>query len=389
MRERRGGWLTLAVLVIGLGAGLALARGKSAPEPAAPVTLAPLVRVAIVERGDVRLSVRAYGSVQPRTESELVSEVAGRVVAISPALAAGGFFEEGEVLVEIDARDPTSALRRAEAALRRAQSEHVLAEAELGRLSALSSRGVASASAFDATRHAARVAEATLDEATAGRDEAQRNLDRTRLRAPYAGRVREKWVDVGQFVSPGKPVARLYAVDYAEVRLPIPDAELVHLDLPLDSRIASDARPDLPVRLRARFAGQEREWHGRIVRTEGEIDARSRMIHVVARVDDPYGSGAESGGSPLPVGLFVDAEILGRTVEDVIRLPRAALRDDGHVFSVDAEGRLRAHAVEVIRAHGEEVLVRALLATGERVCISDLAGATHGMRVRVREGDAS
>jgi RND family efflux transporter MFP subunit len=247
---------------------------------------------------------------------------------------------------------------------------------------------VASDSALDAAQNAERVAEAAVAEAAAARDEARRNLARTRLRAPYAGRVREKWVDVGQFVSPGKPVARLYAVDYAEVRLPIPDAELVHLDLPLDSRVARDATPELPVLLRAPFAGELREWKGRIVRTEGEIDPSSRMIHVVARIDDPYGAAAEDGGSPLPVGLFVDAEILGRSIEDAVRIPRAALRDGGHVFSIDAEGRLRRRDVEVIRARGEAVLVSAPLAAGELVCVSDLAGASDGMRVRVRQEQA-
>ena len=388
MREGRGGRLALVVLMVGLAAGLALARGRPAPEPEEPEFLAPLVRVVEVARGDVRLSVRAHGSVEPRTESDLVPEVAGRVVAISPALAAGGFFEEGDVLIEIDARDPSSALRRAEAALRRAHSELDLARAELARLEALSAEGVASVSVLDAARSGAQVAEAAVDETTAARDEARRNLARTKLRAPYAGRVREKWVDVGQFVSPGKPVARLYAVDYAEVRLPIPDAELAHLDLPLDSRLGRGATPPLPVLLRAPFAGRQREWRGRIVRTEGEIDPRSRMIHVVARVDDPYGAGAEAGGAPLPVGLFVDAEILGRTVEDVVVLPRAALRDPGHVYSVDAQGRMRRHDVDVIRTRGEEVLVRSDLASGERVCVSDLSVVTEGMQVRTREGAA-
>jgi RND family efflux transporter MFP subunit len=389
MVQQKGVRLALIVAVLGLAAGLALARGRTAPEPVPAEILAPLVRVATVERAAVRLSVRAHGSVEPRTESELVMEVAGRVVAIAPALAAGGFFEEGEVLVEIDSRDYASALLRAEAALRRAHSERNLADAELARLTALSSRGVASASAFDSARHASQAAAASEDEATAGRDEARRNLARTQLRAPYAGRVREKWVDVGQFVGPGKPVIRLYAVDYAEVRLPIPDAELADLDLPLDSRDAQGARPELPVRLRASFSGQPREWHGRIVRVEGEIDPTSRMIHIVARVDDPYGAGVEAGGSPLPVGLFVDAEILGRTLEDVIRLPREALREDGQVYSVDADGRLRRHGVAVVRARGEEILVRGALNSGERVCVSDLAGAREGMQVRVREGDDS
>jgi RND family efflux transporter MFP subunit len=384
----RTGWLAGGIAGLGLAGGLALAQGKSPPVAQPPETLAPLVRVVSVSRERVRLTVRAHGTVTPRTESDLVPEVAGRVVAISPALAAGGFFERDEVLLEIDPRDYASALARGEARVRRARSELALARANLERLRALNDGGVASAAALDEAENAARVARAARDEAIVALEDARRGLERTQLRAPFAGRVREKRVDVGQYVSPGHPVARLYAVDYAEVRLPIPDGELAHLGLPLDSR-TEGALPEPSVVLRAHFAGAEREWRGRIVRTEGEIDPRSRMLHVVARVDDPYGIGAEAPGAPLPVGLFVDAEIQGRTLADVFVLPRAALREGDRVFAIDAEERLRSRAVEVLRTEGDRVVARGELEEGTRICISDLRTATEGMRVRAAPGERS
>jgi RND family efflux transporter MFP subunit len=378
------------ILALGIAGGLALAHGRPAQVPQRPARLAPLVRVMSAAHTDLQLTVQAHGTVMPRTESDLVPEVAGRVVGISPALAAGGFFARDDVLLEIDPRDYVSAIARGEARLRRARSELALAQANLERRRALSDGGVASVSALDEAENAALVARATLDEAKVAVEDARRGLERTKLRAPFAGRVREKRVDVGQYVSPGQAVARLYAVDYAEVRLPIPDAELAHLGIPLDSRLAVVPAPEPPmVVLRTRFAGAEREWRGRIVRTEGEIDSRSRMVHVVARVDDPYGVGAETSGAPLSVGLFVDAEILGRRLSDVFVLPRSALREGDRIFTVNDTEQLQSLAVEVLRAEGDHVVVRAEMIEGMRVCVSELRTATEGMRVRTLAAEGS
>lgn len=234
---------------------------------------------------------------------------------------------------------------------------------------------------LDDAENAARVAAASLREAEAALEQARRDLERTELRAPYAGRVREKLVDVGQFVERGTPVARLYAVDYAEIRLPIPDEEMAFLDLPLDYRGAAHQGAGPTVILRADFAGGRHAWEGRIVRTEGEIDPRSRMIHAVARVDDPYGRGTP-GRPPLHVGLFVEAEILGRELPGAVVLPRAALRGDGRILVVDADDRLRGRQVDVVRVDGEQAIIRSGLAAGERVCVSPLETVTDGTKVR-------
>jgi multidrug efflux pump subunit AcrA (membrane-fusion protein) len=169
------------------------------------------------------------------------------------------------------------------------------------------------------------------------------------------------------------------------VRLPIPDRELAFLDLPLTYRGESLERPGPEVRLRASFAGGEHVWTGRIVRTEGEIDPRTRMVHAVAQVEDPYGRGDDPDRPPLAVGLFVEAEIEGRFVEDAIVIPGSALRDTKQVLVVDADSRLRFRDVDVLRADRHEVVIRAGLEAGERVCISPLEAVTDGMRVRVLE----
>ena len=153
--------------------------------------------------------------------------------------------------------------------------------------------------------------EANRLEAEASLTQAGHDLQRTKVKAPFAGRIRNKYVDVGQFVNRGNPVARIYAVDYAEVRLPIPDDAAAFVDLPIDYRGEGGEAPQPKVVLTADFGGEQFSWNGRIVRTEGELDPRTRMIHAVARVEDPYGRGDDPNRPPFAVGLFVEAEIEG------------------------------------------------------------------------------
>ena len=373
----------LAPLAILLGGALiAAALVLTAPrvEPLAPERVAPLVRALEIEPRALQLSVHTHGTVVPRTESDLVPEVSARVTWISPALVSGGFFAQGEPLLRLDARDYQAALEQARARLARAESEERRAAKDLARQRGLAERLVSSDAQLDDAENDAGVGEASVREARAALSRAERDLERTEIPAPYDGRVRSESVDVGQFVSRGAPVATLYAVDYAEVRLPVPDEELAFIELPL--LYVDDPRQEGPeVILRARFAGAEHEWRGRVVRTEGELDPRSRMVNVVARVPNPYAR--DGGRPPLSVGLFVSGEILGDWIEAAIILPRTALRDGRKVFVIDAEGRLRSRPVEVLRDAGDEVVVSGGLEAGEVVCISTLEGAIEGMRVRI------
>jgi RND family efflux transporter MFP subunit len=373
----------VAVLALGaLAAALVIATGpRIEAEPAAVV--APLVRVAEVRLVDLPLEVVTHGTVAPRTESALVPEVAGRVIEVSPSLVSGGFFREGELLLRIEPRDYEVALERARAAQARAKSEHERAQRELGRRQRLAAQDMASAAQLDIASNAAAAAAAALRETSAAREQAERDLARTALRAPFDGRVRDERVDVGQFVNRGVALGTLYAVDFAEVRLPIPDEELAYLELPLVWGGGIPAGEGPEVRLVARFGGREHEWIGRVVRTEGEIDPRSRMVHVIARVEDPYGRRDGGERPPLAVGLFVKAHIRGRLARGVAVLPRAALRGERQVLVVDAEGRLRFRDVELLRSQRDEVVIRAGLAEGEQVSLSTLDTVVDGMQVRV------
>ena len=379
--------ILLPLLVLG-GAGygtFVMMQNRPPPPTRVAEPVMPLVETIDVSFENVLLSVRAEGTVAPMSETELVPEVAGRVVEISPSLVVGGFFKEGDLLFRLDSREYELAVTRVRAAIAQAnlrleteRQEAAVAEREWGLLDigeptplALREPQIAEALASLAS------AEATLAAA-------EYDLERTVIRAPYDGRVRSERVDVGQFVQRGNSVATLYAVDAAEVRLPIPDSELAFVDLPLAYRDGEMAGSRPQVILRSGFAGKSYEWTGWIDRTEGEIDPRTRMVHAVARVEDPYARGADPDRPPLAVGMFVEAEILGRRSGPVADLPRSVLRGADRVLIVDNKDELAFRDVEVFRLERDRVLLSGGIEAGDRIVVSPLENAVEGMKVRVQ-----
>jgi RND family efflux transporter MFP subunit len=383
--------IILPILVLA-GAGYAtvtMIRNRPAPETRAADIPLPLVETIEAEFSNVTLSVFAEGTVAPRTVSELTPEVSGRVIEVAESLVVGGFFEEGEVLLRLDSREYELAVIRAQAAIaqsklrletERQEAAVAMEEWELlgtGRPTPLAIREPQIAEA----QAALASAEATLQQA-------EYDLERTVVGAPFAGRVRQERVDVGQFVARGNSVATLYAVDAAEVRLPIPDSELAFLNLPLAYRgdgVAIGSVRGPRVILRSEFAGRRHEWRGRVVRTEGEIDPRTRMVHAIARVEDPYARGDSPNRPPLAVGMFVEAEIIGRSSGRVMVLPRTVLRGADRVLIVDDTDHVRFRQVELFRQERDRILVQSGIEEGDRIIVSPLENAVDGMQVEVAE----
>ena len=223
----------LTVLALGLGLAVLLAIDE-AEQPASPYERLPVtVRVTRVQAGAEYLSIGSQGTVQPRSQSELIPEVSGRVMWTSPSLVDGGSFAANDVLLRIDDADYRNAVQRSEAALERAEVEHEFARDELKRLESLNKQNLTSQSQLDAARRTFRVAQANLIESRAALEQAQRDLARTELRAPFDGLVRDEQVDLGQFISRGSSIGTIYATDYVEVRLPMAADQLVYLGMPV------------------------------------------------------------------------------------------------------------------------------------------------------------
>lgn len=381
--------VAMAVVAVSVAITAVLMATSRQLAPSEPEAAAPTVRVVEVAPTSVRMIVHAQGTVAPRTEVDLVPEVSGNVVWIAPNLVPGGYFDAGEPLLRIDDRDYRSAVVRARAAVSRTTAEDEFARFELQRLQEMETRRLISPSDVESGMRVARVAAAALEDARAALEQAERDLSRTEVRAAFSGLVRAEQVDPGQFVSRGAPIARLYALDYLEIRLPIADRQLAFLDLPpmqygeLDQATAPD------VVLSAEFAGDHQQWHGKLARTEAEIDLRSRMVHAVARISAAENMAGDPGYVPPPVGLFVNAEILGRSTDDIVILPRSAIRNGNQVLVVGADDRLRFRTVSIARIYGDDAYIDGGLDRGERVSVSALQAVVDGMRVEVVTDDAS
>ncbi len=368
--------LPLLVLALGIAALASLVALRRRPAPRPPVVPVPVVETVPVRYGPARVVVRAEGTVEAETRTTLVAEVGGRILEVSPRFEDGEFVHGGDLLLRIDPVDYRAAVDSARATLARAE------------LALAQERAAADQARRDWERfgkgdpdplvvHEPQLARARaeVDAARAAVARAERDLARTEVRAPYDGRILARNVDVGQVVMPGAVLGSLYATDAVLVPLPVPDEELEWLDVPL----APGAPAGPEVTLRATFGGRERTWRGRIVRTGGQVDPKSRMVRLVVRVGRPFAP----GHLPLLPGMFVQADVPGRLLPRVVRLPQVALRPGDTVLVVDDESRARIRKVEVLRRERSTVLVGKGLADGERVAITPLEIVTDGMRVAV------
>ena len=375
--------LPVAVLAAFIFLYIVLAAAAPQPERAEIVARPSAVFVTEAALSPVQLSVTTQGEVTPLTEIDLTAQVSGRITYVNPNFVDGGFFEAGEVLVRLEDADYRLAVTRAEALV--AQSRQALvreqAESELAR-EEWESLGDGEASALTLREPQMAEARAQLASAQATLDEARLNLSRTRITAPFEGRVRAKNADLGQYVGPGTRLGRVFATN----RLPLTNADLAILNLPLAFQ-ANEDNPGRPAHLSASVAGQERNWEGRLVRTDSAINPQTRTMSAIIEVEDPYGEAAEEAGAPLAVGLFVAANIDGRELSNAIVLPRSALRGSNEVYVAERDGTLSIRQVNVVDTNAERVVLTAGLEPGDRVVTSPLRGAAVGMLVRAMDAN--
>lgn len=377
----------VAVLSLGVGAALWLASLRQAPPRQPQPALGPVVEVMTVQPTDLNVEVAGHGEVAAKRVVNVMPQVGGIITRAHPSLAAGGFVQAGELLVEIDRRDYQLAVARAEAAVARAQTtvdrERAEAEVARGEWYALHP-DTDPPSGLVLREPQIRQAEAELVAAKADLATAELALERTRILAPFDAVVAEEQVDLGQFVPAGQMIARLYGTDAVEIRVPLRDDELAWFDVPRQA----DA-PGPAADVRADFAGEESHWPGRVTRMEADVDPRSRMVRVVIEVRDPFNPPADR--PPLLPGTFVEVSIDGRTLRDAIAIPRYALRD-GDVVWVAAEEELRIRRADVLRRDRRYAYLRGGIAAGEALVLTPLSAVTHGMKIRpqpVAEGEAA
>ena len=366
--------LPLGLIVVSIVAVQMMVSMAKEKRPDLKETASQAVRVDTItaEKASLNFSVYSQGTVKPRTETILVAEVSGQIVSVSSNFISGGFFREGEVLLQIDPSDYQTALLRAQAnlAARKAQlaDQQARSDQALKDWTNLGREGEPS----DLTLRIPQLAEAKagVQAAQAELQQAERNLQRTRIRVPYDGLVRSKQVDVGQYVALGTPLGVTFAIDKAEIRLPLSSSDIEFLELPSATRL--DKAHRVPVKLSAEGAGTGGDWQAEIVRTEGVVDESSRVIYAVAEVIDPYGVLGQSGQPELKMGAFVRAEIQGLRVENIVVLPRSVLQADDTVLLANEESKLEIRQVTVLRAEPRNVYISDGLKGGEQVITTSM-----------------
>lgn len=369
--------LKILIPLLLLAAGLA---GRQwllahAPEPATAQAAAfvPWVEVVMAEPARHAIELRVMGEIEAARELTLAAEVRGRVVSVAPGLQVGARFEKNAELIRIDDTDALQAVAAATADLARARAALDMTEAEAASARA-DWESVGQGEASPLARHEPQLAlaQAALAAASTALEQAQTAHARCVIRAPYAGITVQRQVEIGAVVIHGQPLARVQSASEFEVRLPLSLAEFDLLGIKLGEPL-----PLLPVALSATLGAAEVHWSGRINRIEAALDPRDRTIFARAEIL------LESGPAPL-TGMYVTGTILGPAMDDVTRLPRAALRGEGEVLVVDAEQRLRRRAVERVQILEDELFVRGLR-RGERVCSVPPWIVSEGMSVRVAE----
>ncbi|MDC1144183.1 efflux RND transporter periplasmic adaptor subunit [Porticoccaceae bacterium] len=369
-----------AALFVAVMMNLLAPGADKSPEPEAAIA----VKTMLVKSADLAVRVESQGVAKARTKTSLVSEVSGAVLRVSDNFVVGGTFQAGDMLMALDPTDYEVALQRAEARLMSVKAAMEFERArsvQAAKEWAMTGRPQSEAPLLALRRPYLLEAEANLLQAQSEVRQAKIKLEKTVIKAPYAGMVANKLADVGQFVTAGTRVGEAFAIDYVEVRLP-----LTERDLSMMGSLLSQNLTDKTVLLSGAVDGINTSWQAAIVRSEGVVSELNRAQYLVARLADPYGLKVDQGNKsvPLRVGTFVKASIEGKVLKDVFQIPRSALLEGSRVGLIDSEQLLKIVSVTVAHADDQYYYLSNGLTEGMEIVISALGTPIEGLKLRVR-----
>lgn len=348
-----------------------------------------VVRVDVIETGlsSYPIVVAANGTIEAETRGNLVAQIRGEIISMSDNFKTGGTFHQGDTLIEIDPRDYQAALSQAMANLSQAdaayQQERANAKQSEEDWKRLGNTDPAPELVLRKPQLAA--AKAQLDSATAAYETAKLNLSRTRITAPYSGRIIRRDAVLGQYVSVGTPIAEVFSTDGVEVRLPISQDEYTQLGL---DRFGThnDKQPHFDVELSSTVGGKHYLWKAKITRTDSTFDISTRQIDVIAEVEDPFYT--EDNRPPLKIGQFVSAKIRGRTIDNVFVIPNRSVREGSYLYVVHG-GRLMKKNIDIIWQDDQSTLVAKGIengiAEGDLVVTTSLNSTLAGAKAKLPE----
>ena len=360
--------LPVVALVVGVGGFIGLSAMKKPPEEKAAKIEVPLVSVEPVRISDMALQVESYGIVLPRYETQLVAQLNGQIVELSDKFLRGGFVEKGELLARIDPSDYEAALIEAKASLASSQAA-LQQERAKGKVAEKEWKRITRQTPTELSLRKPQLAQemARVKAAEAGVKRAERNLERTYIRAPYDALIDQRDIGLGSVVNMGSPVGKLLNIEVAEIRLPVPDKQLQFL---ADQGLAAE------VDIHGQFSGRQLSWQARVARSEGVVDNKSRMTYLVAEVHDPYGLASDKPA--LRFGSYVNASINGIALPAATTLPRH-LVENNKVAVLAKDNTLEFKEVTIARQNGDMVVISAGLNEGDRYITSALDYPVAGM----------
>jgi RND family efflux transporter MFP subunit len=351
---------------------------RSKPSKAPQMT----VETRILAPQSFQVMVESFGTVKPRTESILFSQVSGEITKVSNQFRDGGFFEKGDVLVQLDDRDYTSEVKVSQANLLSANQVLLEEKARVDQAQADWKRlgNGKKASALVLRQPQLEAAKAKVLSAQAQLDKAMLSLERTKIIAPYAGRILKKQVDIGQVVSGNSQLATIFAVDYVEIRLPIKNKDLALINLPEEYRDIGEQGSKNDVKLTSDLMGPQ-SWQGKIIRTESAIDEQSQQLYVVAQINRPYDA-TSSYGSPIKIGQYVTAEITGKELTDVLVIPSNTIYQGSYVYVVE-NGLLIRKEITLGWQNGKQSIVESGLVVDDELVLTSLGQVSSGTPVAI------
>ena len=360
-----------------------LYRNQPKPEVGEAVVNRIGVYVERATRTGARAEVTVYGEVRPRVQIDVISEVSGRVTSVSSRFIEGGSIGAGDALVTIEDRDYVVAVSEARARLaaRRLELEQALADADVAKKQLA---GEANPSDLALKKPQIAQARAGVQAAELSLSRAESDLSRTQISLPFDARITETMVDEGQYVGAGRTVASVFSTDVAEVRLPLTDADIAALGVPIGYE--ADEGAGLRVQLSTDIAGATRKWTGRLVRLDASLDPRTRSTFGTVEVANPFD--VADGDMPMAPGLFVAADIEGRTLADVLAIPAAGLRAGGRVFIMNDDDLLEVRSVIVAHATASVAYLSSGVNEGDRIIVSPIRNPVAGMALSAIEETA-
>ncbi|MDG1090085.1 MAG: efflux RND transporter periplasmic adaptor subunit [Candidatus Marinimicrobia bacterium] len=339
------------------------------------------VNVQILTPIDYQIKIKSTGTTTPITQTVLTSEVGGEVIYRSKKFSEGSSVISGEILAKIDDTDLQLQYKNALLQLASAEVQFAVqqAEAEIAQ-EAWEQVGEGIPQELTTKKPQLKQAKAALEVAKAQVQSAEKKLNKTEITAPYTGRIQNINIDLGSTIIPGQPVGSMYTSNEIEVTLSVKDSDLQFLDIPMDGRKLNSDQKSIVI-IKSLYKGEMQEWAGNLERVDGVIDPMTRMIKLIANFKNNF---IEETKPILPIGLFVEAEINGKQLENIFMIPNSALTPNDELLFLNQDDALEIRKVSVLTKMKNHILVKEGMKAGERVVVSKLSIATNGMLVNPR-----